>query len=138
MKPFIIIIIISLLPLHGMAGNVVPDDYVWTTPSRNSSESMPCGGHDVGMNVWVENGDVLFYVSRSGMFDENNSLLKAGVSASICPLSRSVASISDRRFACQTVRCISKAATPRYAFGLMSILLQYMPPYALRTRPMPR
>ena len=105
MKPFIIIIIISLLPLHGMAGNVVPDDYVWTTPSRNSSESMPCGGHDVGMNVWVENGDVLFYVSRS---------------------------------ACQTVRCISKAATPRYAFGLMSILLQCMPPYALRTRPMPR
>ena len=78
MKPFIIIIIISLLPLHGMAGNVVPDDYVWTTPSRNSSESMPCGGHDVGMNVWVENGDVLFYVSRSGMFDENNTLLKAG------------------------------------------------------------
>lgn len=55
-----------------------PQDYVWTTPSQNSSESMPCGGHDVGMNVWVENGDVLFYVSRSGMFDENNTLLKAG------------------------------------------------------------
>ena len=39
---------------------------------------MPCGGHDVGMNVWVEDGDVMFYVSRSGMFDENNTLLKAG------------------------------------------------------------
>lgn len=39
---------------------------------------MPCGGHDVGMNVWVEDGDVLFYVARSGMFDENNTLLKAG------------------------------------------------------------
>ncbi len=39
---------------------------------------MPCGGGDVGMNVWMENGDVLFYLSRSGSFDENNSLLKAG------------------------------------------------------------
>ena len=55
-----------------------PKDYVWTTPSKNSSESMPCGGCDVGMNVWMEDGDVLFYLSRSGSFDENNSLLKAG------------------------------------------------------------
>lgn len=39
---------------------------------------MPCGGGSVGMNVWVEDGDVLFYLSRSGCFDENNTLLKAG------------------------------------------------------------
>lgn len=55
-----------------------PADYVWTTPSLNSAGSMPCGGHDVGMNVWVENGDVMIYVSKSGMLDENNTLLKAG------------------------------------------------------------
>lgn len=55
-----------------------PKDYVWTTQSQNSAGSMPCGGHDVGMNVWVENGDILFYVSKSGMLDENNTLLKAG------------------------------------------------------------
>ena len=55
-----------------------PQDYEWTTPSKNSSESMPCGGGDVGMNVWMEGGDVLFYLSRSGSFDENNTLLKAG------------------------------------------------------------
>ena len=55
-----------------------PTDYVWTSPSQNSSESMPCGGGDVGMNIWVEHGDVLFYLSRSGCFDENNSLLKLG------------------------------------------------------------
>ena len=30
------------------------------------------------MNVWVEQGDVLFYLSRSGSFDENNTLLKQG------------------------------------------------------------
>ena len=60
------------------AKDYVPEDYVWTSPSQNSAGSMPCGGHDVGMNIWVEGGDVLFYVARSGMFDENNTLLKAG------------------------------------------------------------
>lgn len=39
---------------------------------------MPCGGGDIGLNVWVENGDVLFYLSRSGTFDENNAMLKLG------------------------------------------------------------
>jgi hypothetical protein len=51
---------------------------VWDTPGNNSSESMPCGGGDIGLNVWVENGDVLFYITRSGTFDENNSMLKLG------------------------------------------------------------
>ncbi|MDD4968826.1 MAG: DUF5703 domain-containing protein [Paludibacter sp.] len=51
---------------------------VWSTPSHNSSESMPCGGGDIGLNVWVENGDLLFYMGRSGTNDENNTLLKQG------------------------------------------------------------
>ena len=51
---------------------------VWKSQSLNSSESMPCGGHDIGLNVWVENGDLLFYLSRSGTFDENNGFLKLG------------------------------------------------------------
>ncbi len=55
-----------------------PAVYEWRTPSKNASESMPCGGGDIGMNVWVEDGDVLFYLSRSGCFDENNTLLKLG------------------------------------------------------------
>ena len=55
-----------------------PANLVWNTQSRNASESMPCGGGDIGMNVWVENDDVLFYLSRSGSFDENNCLLKQG------------------------------------------------------------
>ena len=55
-----------------------PEDYVWNTPSRNSSESMPCGGGSIGLNVWVEKGDLYFYVSRSGCFDANNTLLKTG------------------------------------------------------------
>jgi len=39
---------------------------------------MPCGGGDIGLNVWVEQGDLLFYIARSGTFDENNALLKVG------------------------------------------------------------
>ncbi len=51
---------------------------VWTTQSKNASESMPCGGGDVGMNVWVENGELLIYAARSGSFNEDNALMKAG------------------------------------------------------------
>ncbi len=50
----------------------------WNGQSQNSSESMPCGGGDIGLNVWVENGDLLFYLSKSGTFDENNAFLKLG------------------------------------------------------------
>lgn len=39
---------------------------------------MPCGGGDIGLNVWVENGDVLFYLARSGSLDELNEYLKLG------------------------------------------------------------
>ena len=53
-------------------------DVCWTSQSGNSSESMPCGGGDIGLNVWVENGELLFYVNRSGTFDEDNTLLKLG------------------------------------------------------------
>ncbi len=60
-------------PVFGASYNIE-----WTTQSQNSSESMPCGGGDVGMNVWVENGDLLVYFSRSGTFDENNTMLKLG------------------------------------------------------------
>jgi LEA14-like dessication related protein len=39
---------------------------------------MPCGGGDIGLNVWVEKGEILFYLSRSGAFDENNVFPKLG------------------------------------------------------------
>lgn len=51
---------------------------VWTSPSRHAGESMPCGGGDLGLNVWVENGELLCYLQRSGCFDENNEYLKLG------------------------------------------------------------
>ncbi|RRB02941.1 hypothetical protein EHT25_18425 [Larkinella rosea] len=64
----------------GLAQPVSINQYneTWTSPSKNSSESMPCGGGDIGLNVWVENGELLFYVARSGPFDHNNTVLKLG------------------------------------------------------------
>lgn len=50
----------------------------WTSQSKNAGESMPVGGGDIGLNVWVENGDLYFYIARSGTFDETNALLKLG------------------------------------------------------------
>ncbi|WP_443939389.1 DUF5703 domain-containing protein [Pedobacter sp. MW01-1-1] len=53
-------------------------DFVWTSQSKNSAESMPLGGGDIGTNVWVEKDAIYVYLARSGTFDENNSLLKLG------------------------------------------------------------
>ena len=72
------VLFISFFVFLRLTAAALPQTYEWTTESRNASESMPCGGGDVGMNVWVEGGDVLFYLSRSGCFDENNTLLKLG------------------------------------------------------------
>ena len=71
-----ILLMFSLLATA--AKDYTPEPYTWTTQSDNSSGSMPCGGHDIGMNVWVERGDLLVYLYRSGFFDEHNTLLKAG------------------------------------------------------------
>jgi hypothetical protein len=66
--------------IHGEAqlDDLQKNNLVWTSQSKNSGESMPCGGGDIGLNVWVENGELLFYASRSGTFDEHNTLLKMG------------------------------------------------------------
>ncbi|MBD2755742.1 DUF5703 domain-containing protein [Spirosoma validum] len=76
---YIIILIFSRID-NGLAQQNTIDQYnvVWNNQSKNSSESMPCGGGDVGLNVWVENGDLLFYVAKSGTFDHNNTVLKLG------------------------------------------------------------
>jgi hypothetical protein len=80
----ILLFVFPFLPLilcHPVfANNSRVDRYnlLWTSQSKGSHESMPCGGGDIGLNVWVEQNDVLFYFCRSGSFDENNSFLKSG------------------------------------------------------------
>lgn len=76
MKYFFTLILLLFIGGHSLWGQ--PANLIWNSPSRNSSESMPCGGGDIGMNVWLEDDDILFYICRSGSFDENNTLLKQG------------------------------------------------------------
>ncbi|MBW8683812.1 DUF5703 domain-containing protein [Chitinophaga rhizophila] len=76
------IVIISLLmtvqPLLAQPSNLSRYDVIWHSQSRHAGDAMPCGGGDIGLNVWVEQGELLCYLSRSGTFDENNAMLKLG------------------------------------------------------------
>ncbi|HEY9003112.1 MAG TPA: DUF5703 domain-containing protein [Mucilaginibacter sp.] len=74
----LILLVCSFLIAKAQAPELKSCDIVWTSQSKNSGESMPCGGGDIGLNVWVENGDLYFYLSKSGTFDENNTFLKLG------------------------------------------------------------
>lgn len=76
MKSFFTFLFLTFIGGQSLWGQ--PANFVWNSQSQNSSESMPCGGGDIGMNVWVENDDIFFYLSRNGSFDENNTLLKQG------------------------------------------------------------
>ena len=61
--------------------NLEIDKYnvIWNTPSLNSMGSMPAGNGDLGVNLWVEeNGDLLFYLSKTDAWSENGRLLKIG------------------------------------------------------------
>ncbi|TYP95827.1 hypothetical protein BC792_10923 [Sphingobacterium allocomposti] len=80
MKRYILVLAFCLNVCVVFAQDFSWKDYnvLWTAPSKSSAESMPVGGGDIGLNVWVENGDILFYLGKSGAFDENNTLLKLG------------------------------------------------------------
>jgi alpha-L-fucosidase 2 len=52
---------------------------VWNSPSKNSLGSMPAGNGDIGVNLWVEeNGDLVFYLSKTDAWSGNARLLKIG------------------------------------------------------------
>ena len=74
----IIVLNIPLLKASAQSTELKTNNITWTSQSKNSGESMPCGGGDIGLNVWVENGDLYFYIAKSGNFDENNTFLKSG------------------------------------------------------------
>jgi alpha-L-fucosidase 2 len=45
---------------------------VWNVPGPTSSESMPIGNGEIGLNVWAEpNGDVLFHVATTDAWNDN-------------------------------------------------------------------
>ncbi|PTQ95587.1 hypothetical protein C8P68_10592 [Mucilaginibacter yixingensis] len=76
MKKLLLLLLLS----YSFIASAQKEQYnlTWTSQSKNSSESMPCGGGDIGLNVWVEQGNLYCYIARSGTFDQNNAMLKAG------------------------------------------------------------
>ncbi|MDO7744437.1 MAG: DUF5703 domain-containing protein, partial [Pedobacter sp.] len=84
---FVLLLLVCFcIPVFSQQKELLNNNVIWATQSRNSSESMPVGGGDIGVNVWVEAGEVYLYLSRSGTFDENNTLLKLGrVKLSLSP-----------------------------------------------------
>jgi alpha-L-fucosidase 2 len=55
----------------------------WDTPGPTSSQSMPIGNGDIGLNVWVEtNGDLSFFISKTDAWGapttEKNPWMKQG------------------------------------------------------------
>lgn len=52
---------------------------VWDSPSKDCLGSMPLGNGDIGVSAWVEeDGDLLFYMSKTDAYDDNGRLLKLG------------------------------------------------------------
>jgi len=61
------------------AAAVTDYNVVWDSPSADFNGSMPIGNGDIGANVWVEeNGDLLFYISKTDAWDEHARLVKLG------------------------------------------------------------
>jgi hypothetical protein len=52
---------------------------VWETPSENSKNSMPLSGYNLGLNVWVENNDLLLLMGSPNCLDENGMQIKLGL-----------------------------------------------------------
>jgi len=52
---------------------------VWGKPGGGSTDSMPLGNGDLGVNAWTEeNGDLLFYIGKTDSWDTHCRLLKLG------------------------------------------------------------
>ncbi|RVU00821.1 hypothetical protein EOD41_09290 [Mucilaginibacter limnophilus] len=69
-----------------VAGLLEKYNVSWDTPGPTSSQSMPIGNGDIGLNVWVEpNGDLLFYIAKTDAWgvadvnEKNNWIREGGV-----------------------------------------------------------
>ena len=83
----ILIAVSTLLIMFSACAKKGPDplkslakyDVIWDSPSRDSWGTMPTGNGDIGLNVWVEeSGDLLFYIGKTDLWDDNSRLLKLG------------------------------------------------------------
>jgi len=66
-------------PPLAAARDFIPHQVVWTSPSKESLDSMPLSGRlGAGANVWVQDGSVWLYLGHSGAFNSQGILNKLG------------------------------------------------------------
>ena len=52
----------------------------WNTAGKDFHDAMPTGNGDIGVSMWIEkDSDLLFYISKTDAYDDNNRLLKIGL-----------------------------------------------------------
>ncbi len=52
---------------------------VWDSQSKSSTDSMPLAGGNLGLNVWVENNDLLLLIGSPNCMDERGMQVKLGL-----------------------------------------------------------
>ena len=83
-KHFIFMLLVSLSVMYSSVtasefSDLDAYNVVWDSPSGDMGGSMPLGNGDIGTNVWMEeNGDLVFYISKTDSWGDNGRLLKVG------------------------------------------------------------
>jgi hypothetical protein len=62
----------------GVARDLAQYNIVWDSPSKDATGSMPLSGGNLGLNVWIEGDDLLFYISHPDSRIESGQLVKLG------------------------------------------------------------
>ncbi|MDP4273402.1 MAG: DUF5703 domain-containing protein [Bacteroidota bacterium] len=67
------------LSIAGIKKQINSYNVVWTEQSESSAGSMPLSGNKgMGLNAWVQDGDIFLYLASNESYDENSDLLKLG------------------------------------------------------------
>jgi hypothetical protein len=82
MKTTIFAVVASIIVLCGIDLAAAPaaarHTVVWDSQSQDSTGSMPLAGGNLGLNVWCEGDDLLFYIGHPDSRIENEKLVKLG------------------------------------------------------------
>jgi hypothetical protein len=73
------LLLIFILTAAAYAGNIDQYNIVWDSQSKSSADSMPLAGGNLGLNVWVENNDLLLLIGCPNCLDENGMQNKLGL-----------------------------------------------------------
>jgi hypothetical protein len=64
--------------IAGGTDSITEHQVVWDSPSQDATGSMPLSGGMLGLNVWIEGDDLLFYIGHPDSRTEDQKLVKLG------------------------------------------------------------